>query len=52
MSSHEMFISIPRCTCTDASDYLRQIAAMCHLACWFRNGEVLKFDQFHNSSFF
>jgi len=25
MSSHELFISIPRCTCTDASDYVRSL---------------------------
>jgi len=24
----------------------RQIAAMCHIACWFHSGAVLKFDQF------
>ena len=31
--------------------WLRQIAVMCHIACWFRSGAVLKFYQFHNSSF-
>jgi len=32
--------------------WLRQIAVMCHIACWFRSGAVLKFDQFYHSSFF
>jgi len=31
---------------------IRQIVVMCHIACWFRSGEVLKFDQFYHSSFF
>ena len=31
---------------------LRQIVVMCHIACWFRSGAVLKFDQFYHSSFF
>jgi len=31
--------------------WLRQIVVMCHLACWFRSGAVLKFDQFYHSSF-
>ena len=26
--------------------WLRQIAVMCHIACWFCSGAVLKFDQF------
>jgi len=30
----------------------RQIVVMCHIACWFRSGAVLKFDQFYQSSFF
>jgi len=25
MSSHELFISSPRCTCADASDYVRSL---------------------------
>jgi len=25
---------------------------MCHIACWFRSGAVLKFDQFYNSCFY
>jgi len=32
--------------------WLRQIVVMCHVACWFRSGAVLKFDQFYHSSFF
>jgi len=32
--------------------WLRQIAVMCHVACWFRSVAVLKFDQFYDSSFF
>ena len=32
--------------------WLRQIVVMCHVACWFRSGAVLKFDQFCHSSFF
>ena len=32
--------------------WLRQIVVVCHIACWFRNGAVLKFDQFCHSSFF
>ena len=32
--------------------WLRQIAVMCHIACWFRSGAVFKFDQFYHSSFF
>ena len=31
--------------------WLRQIVVMCHIACWFRSGAVLKFDQFYQSSF-
>jgi len=53
MSSRELFISGPRCTCADASDYVsRQIVVMCHIAYWFRSGEMLKYDQFYHSSFF
>ena len=44
-------ISSPWCTCADASDYLREIVVMCYLACWFRSGAVLKFDQFCHSCF-
>jgi len=29
-----------------------EIVVMCHIACWFRNGAVLKFDQLYHSSFF
>jgi len=43
----------------ESSMYLRQrrwlrhqIDVMCHIACWFRSGAVLKFDQFFHSSFF
>ena len=32
--------------------WLRQIVFMCHIACWFRSGAVLKLDQFCHSSFF
>jgi len=32
--------------------WLRQIVVMCHIACWFRSGAVLTFDQFYQSSFF
>jgi len=48
-------------TCTvylESSTYLRcrqllcQIVVMCHIACWFRSGALLKFDQFYHSSFF
>ena len=31
--------------------WLRQIVVMCHIACWFRSGTVLKFDKFYHSSF-
>jgi len=31
--------------------WLREIV-MCHIACWFRSGAVLSFDQFYQSSFF
>ena len=27
MSSHELFISSPRCTCADAGDYVRSLCA-------------------------
>jgi len=47
ISSHELFISIPRCR----RQRLRQIAVMCHIACRFTSGAVSKFDQFYNSSF-
>jgi len=44
---------LSRCTCADASDYVRSLLyVMCHIACWFRSGAVLKFDQFYHSSFF
>jgi len=43
-------ISSPRCTCADASEYIRSL--LCHIACWFRCGEVLKFEQFYQSNFF
>jgi len=42
----------------ESSMYLRrrwlrhQIVGMCHIACWFRSGTVLKFDQLYHSSFF
>jgi len=29
-----------------------QIVVMYHIACWFRSGAMLKFDQFYHSSFF
>jgi len=32
--------------------WLRQIVVMCHIACWFRSGAVLTFDQFYHSNFF
>jgi len=32
--------------------WLRQIVVMCHIACWFRSGVVLKFGLFCHSSFF
>ena len=32
--------------------WLRQIVVMCHIACWFRSGAVLKFDHFYHASFF
>ena len=31
--------------------WLRQIVVMCHIACWFRSGAVLKSDQFYHPSF-
>ena len=36
--------------------YLRRrqwlrLMVVCHIACWFCSGAVLKFDQFHHSSF-
>ena len=30
--------------------WLRHMVVMCHIACWFRSGAVLKFDQFYHSS--
>jgi len=43
----------------ESSMYLRrlqwlrhQIVVMCHIACWYRSGAVLKFDQLYHSSFF
>ena len=32
--------------------WLRQIAVMCHIACWFRSGAVSEFYQFYHSTFF
>ena len=37
---------------TTALCWQRQIVVMRHIACWFRSGAVIKFDQFHHSSFF
>ena len=51
MSSRELPISSPRCTSADASDSVRSLLCAT-FACWFRGGAVLKFDQFHHSSFF
>jgi len=51
MSSGELSLSSPRCTCADASDYVRSLLCAT-LACWFRTGAMLKFDQFYHSSFF
>jgi len=51
MSSRELSISTPRCTCANASDYARSLL-YATFACWFRSGAVLKFDQFYDSSFF
>jgi len=31
---------------------MRQIVVMSHIACWFRSGALLKFDQFYHSCFF
>ena len=28
-----------------------QMVVMCHIACWFRCGAVLKFDQLYDSNF-
>jgi len=42
VSSRELSISSPRCTCTcaDASDYVR--SPLCAtFACWFRSGAAL-----------
>jgi len=50
MSSRELTISSPRCTCADASDYVRSLLCAT-FACWFRSGAVLKFDQFYQSNF-
>jgi len=52
MSSRELSISSPRCTCTctDASDYVRSLLCAT-FACWFRTGAVLKLDQFYHSNF-
>jgi len=44
-------IQVTTHTCCDIS-WLCQIAVMCHIACWFRSGAVLTFDQFYQSSFF
>ena len=51
MSSRELSISSPRCTCADASDYVRSLLCAT-FAFWFRSDAVLKFDQFCHSSFF
>jgi len=48
MSSGELSISSPRCTCADASDYVRSLLCVT-FACWFRSGAV--FDQFYHSDF-
>ena len=32
--------------------WLRHMVVVCHIACWFRSGAVLKFDQLYHSSFF
>ena len=48
--SRELSISSPRCTCADASDYVRSLLCAT-FACWFRSGAVLKFDQFYHSNF-
>ena len=50
MSSRELSISSPRCTCADARDYVRSLSCAT-FACWFRSGAVLKFDQVCHSSF-
>jgi len=50
MPSRELSISSPRCTRADASDYVRSLLSAT-FACWFRNGAVLKFDQFKYSNF-
>jgi len=31
--------------------WLRHMVAVCHIACWFRSGAVLKFGQFYHSNF-
>ena len=51
MPSRELFISSPRCTYADASDYVRSLLCAT-FACWFRSSAVLKFDQFYHLSFF
>jgi len=45
MNCLSQFLDVPVPTLVTTSD-------RCYIACWFRNGAVLKFDQFHNSSFF
>ena len=51
MSSRELSISSPRCTCPNASDYVRSLLCAT-FACWFRSGVALTFDEFYHSSFF
>jgi len=51
MSSRELFIWSPQCTCADASGYVRSLLCAT-FARWFRSGAVLTFDQFYHSSFF
>jgi len=53
MSSHALFI-----VDLESSVYLRRrqwrrhMVVMCHIACSFHSGGVLKFDQFYHSNFF
>jgi len=51
MSSLEVFISSPPCTCADVSDYVRLLVSATLLVGCVAGGAVLKFDQFYHSSF-
>ena len=53
MSSHALFIVYLESSMYRRwRQWLRHMVVMCHIACEFRTGLVLKFDQFYHSNFF